>query len=76
MIRQQYDDLFYEGETSELVRFCLNDSVRILTGDHAGEEAWVISIVAPDPEVLFLVELASGRGDVYVTQKGLARIER
>jgi len=47
---------FFAGERSERVRFAVNDSVRVTSGPHAGRTASVISLVAVEPEVVFLLE--------------------
>ncbi|XAL99354.1 hypothetical protein OT109_17460 [Phycisphaeraceae bacterium D3-23] len=55
---------WFEGESPPGGRFHHNDSVRILSGPHAGSFGSLISVEALDPEPTYLVELASGKGDV------------
>jgi MOSC domain-containing protein YiiM len=57
------------------VNFEHNDSVRILSGPHAGEVGSLVSVKSLEPEPLFVVELASGRGDVRAPQSALVRVE-
>jgi len=51
--------------------FALNDAVRIQAGAHQGEVGSVISPVAVEPEVVYLVELASGV-DIEIPQSLLS----
>ena len=58
-------------ECSEQVRFAIN-SVRVTAGPHAGRTASVISLVAMEPEVLFILELGSPPwGDIEVPQASI-----
>lgn len=64
-------DRWYSGEPIPGLCFRLNDSVEITAGPHAGEGAAVISVEAVAPEVLYLVELGSGKGDLVLPEAHL-----
>jgi hypothetical protein len=67
---------FFAGMRSEEVRFAINDSVRITSGPHAGRTAAVVSIVAVDPEAIFVLEPgAPPWGDLEVPQSSLELLE-
>ena len=50
--------------------FCLNDSVRIKSGEYVGNAAAVISLVALEP-VTYLVELGTTGEDVIIAESDL-----
>jgi transcription antitermination factor NusG len=63
---------FYRGERNSAVRFTVNDSVRITSGEHEGRTGAVISIVAMEPQVTLLVEPSGPPyGDLHVAQPDL-----
>jgi hypothetical protein len=67
---------FLAGERSEQVRFGINDTVRITSGPHAGRTAAVVSLVAVEPEVVFLVEPGTPPwGDLEVSQASLELLD-
>jgi hypothetical protein len=64
-------DRWYTDAEIPGVRYRLNDSVVLLAGAHAGEEAAVISLEAIAPEPKYLVELLSGAGDLLLPESHL-----
>ena len=63
---------WFEFEPIEGVLFGLNDSVRIVRGEHAGQVASVISLVSLEP-VTYLVELDWDGGDIVIAETALER---
>ncbi len=59
-----------EGGSPHGTCFAINDPVRIVSGKHTGAAGSIISVLAFEPEPLYLVELGSG-GDVHVLQSAL-----
>ena len=49
------------------VLFYYNDTVKIRSGEHKNEIASVISLISLEP-VTYLIELASGGGDIQIAQ--------
>nr|QEO74368.1 hypothetical protein [uncultured bacterium] len=70
---REFDNLWLSFRPIPGVAFGLNDSVRIKSGEHAGELASVISLESLEPSPVYLVELHSGRGDVEMAESGLER---
>ena len=66
----QHTDSWFSGEVVAGARFRLNDSVRVLTGQHAGQIGAVVSLLALEPEPRYTVETSSGR-DVAVLEHEL-----
>ncbi len=64
-LRDWYDGLGVDG-----VEHALNAPVAIMDGEHVGGTGSVITILAFEPEPLYLVELATGE-DVHVPQSAL-----
>ena len=61
---------WYGGLGVDGIEYALNDRVMIVDGEHAGEGGSVITILAFEPEPLYLVELATGE-DTRVPQSAL-----
>ena len=72
---KEVQDAFYAGARSASVPLCINDSVEIISGDHSGEHAAVISqeSVGKDPE--FVVELGANGKDLRLPLSSLRLIE-
>ena len=62
---------WFEGKSPPGGRFHHNDVVRIRSGPHAGAVGSLISVEGLDPEPTYLVELASGKGDVLQADSAL-----
>lgn len=69
------DDTWYSDQLGSSRRFRYNQSVRIIAGDHIGATGALISVEAMEPEPVYLVELASGLGDVLIPESRLAAME-
>jgi hypothetical protein len=54
------------------VIFTYNDIVKIKSGEHIGERAWVISLMPGEP-ISYLVELDGSGGDIEIAQSELER---
>src|SRR5688500_14334082 len=63
---------WYNAEPIRGVAFLLNDPVVVVTGPHAGNGGFVISLEGREPEPRYLVELGSGAGDLVLAQSDLA----
>jgi hypothetical protein len=75
-VPSEIEQRFFAGERSEQVRFAINDSVRVTSGPHAGRTAAVISLVAVDPEVVFVLEPGSPPwGDIEVPQASIEPLD-
>ena len=71
-VPSEIEQRFFAGERSERVRFAINDSVRVTAGPHTGRTAAVISLVAVEPEVVFLLEPGTPPwGDMEVPQASI-----
>ncbi len=66
-------DRWLAGESIDGVRFKHNASVEISAGSHADKAGRVAFLMNLDADPLYLVELASGGGDVRVRQSGMRR---
>lgn len=71
MIPIELQDAFYSGKRGELVRFVINDSVEVTSGEHQRCCGAVISIEEVEPEVIYLVERGDNGASIYVPQKQL-----
>jgi hypothetical protein len=69
--QSELDNLWFNSQPIPGVAFGLNDSVRIKSGEHAGELAAVISLAALEPTPTYIVELSSGGGDIAVAESDL-----
>ena len=69
--REKLDELWFTFQAISGVGFGLNDSVRIKAGEHEGEFASVISLEELAPSPTYLIELASGRGDIQLIESDL-----
>lgn len=75
MDQRELDRRWFSWEPIEGVQFGLNDSVKIKAGEHSTKGAAVISLLSLSP-VTYLVELASGQGDVEIGESYLELIEK
>ena len=71
MNQRELADLWFSSRPIPGVVFGLNDSVRIKSGEHAGELAAVTSLVSLEPTPTYIVELDSGGGDVAMAESNL-----
>ena len=69
------DDDWYAGQTVRGGRFRHNESVRVIAGEHAGKFGALISVESLKPEPVYLVELASGEGDVLLPDSDLEAVK-
>jgi hypothetical protein len=56
------------------VLFSLNDYVQISDGPAAGQHGYTMSLMAVEPEVVYLVEVSGTGQDVQVQQCSLQRV--
>jgi hypothetical protein len=71
MVERELDDLWFGFESIPGASFKLNDSVRIKSGECAGEYAAVVSLLTLEPSPVYLVELSSCGKDVTVAETEL-----
>ncbi|MDQ3749034.1 MAG: hypothetical protein M3367_08495 [Acidobacteriota bacterium] len=71
---EEANKLWYNLKPIESVLFGYNDDVCIISGKYAGESATIISLESLEP-VTYLVELASGGGDIIITELELEKSE-
>ena len=69
------DDDWFAGQPVPGGRFRHNESVHVISGDHTGKSGALISVERLQPEPVYLVELASGEGDVLLPDSSLATAE-
>jgi ribosomal protein L11 methylase PrmA len=69
--RRELDNLWFSSQPIPGVAFGLNDSVRIKSGEHAGELAAVISLASLEPTPTYIIELGSGGGELSVAESDL-----
>ena len=75
MIPDHLQDDFYSGKINDTVKFAINDSVEIITGDYKGQLCAVISIDSIYPEVEFLLERGDDGSLIKARQAILKSIE-
>jgi hypothetical protein len=66
-----YEDLWFQRKAVPGAAFRLNDSVLILSGEHAGTLAAVISLLELNPHPRYLVELATTGADLELPEAAL-----
>lgn len=71
MIPTELQDAFYAGKRSALVKYVINDSIEITSGEYQGCRGAIISIEEVAPEVIYLVERGDNGSSIYVAQKQL-----
>ncbi len=71
MQRSEIDELWFQQRTVPGAAYRLNDSVVIVAGEHAGTLAFVIALVALEPEPKYLVELANTGRDMKLPESAL-----
>jgi hypothetical protein len=69
--QQQIDQAWFQFQAIPGVVFKLNDSVRILTGEHQGMLASIIALLKQQPEPVYLVELGATGDDLEVPESAL-----
>lgn len=74
IIPNEINDAFFAGQRSDRIKFVINDTVLITSGEYIGKEAAVISIVELEPEVVYLLETFDGTGDITVSQNEIKLI--
>ncbi len=76
MDQRELDRRWFSWEPIDGVLYGLNDTVTILSGEHAGIEGAVISLISIEP-VLYLVELLGPTyGDVKIAESDLALVTK
>lgn len=71
--RRGVGDRWLAGERIPGVEFARSDPVEIVQGTRTGSSGVIALLVALEPEPAYLVELATGAGDVRVRQSALRR---
>lgn len=69
------EEQFYSAKRDSLLRFVLNDYVKITKGPSIGKCGSVISVTLADDALSYLVELESGEVDITMVQSSLSLIE-
>jgi hypothetical protein len=72
--RKDIDEAFYRGECLPPLLFTLNADVTVTAGPAQGKNGVVVSIVSIEPDVVLLIELDDGTGDIRVPQSALTRM--
>jgi len=67
MIEEEIIRKWIGMESVKGISFLLNDSVQVITGDYAGKQGSVISLIDTEPLPVYLVELNDGK-DIRVKQ--------
>lgn len=75
MIPDKIQNDFYSGVRSELIKYCINDSVQVLNGKNKGLKCAVISVEQIEPEVVYLVESGKDGSMFTEVQTNLDSIE-
>jgi len=70
MISKEIQESFYSGNKTEEMHYTINDAVKVLSGDNAGDLGSVISIIEIEPAIKYLVETSTGK-DIEVKQSNL-----
>ena len=71
IIPNEVNDAFFSGQRSEKIKYIINDTVLVTQGSYKGKEGAVISIEKTEPEVIYIVEVLDGTGDIVVPQNSL-----
>jgi hypothetical protein len=75
MIPRKLQDDFYAGKRGDIIKYCINDAVEILSGDYKGKRCAVISIDEINPEVILLVERGDDGSFLRIHQSAIRLIE-
>lgn len=68
------NELWFESKPIDGVKFRLNDNVEMISKEHYGELASVISLISINPPI-YLIEIASGKGDLTISESELKSID-
>lgn len=71
MNQRELDNLWFSSQSIPGVAFGLNDSVRVKSGEHAGELAIVISLESLEPSPVYIIELGSTGTDIKMAESDL-----
>jgi len=69
------EEQFFTEKRDDLIRFVLNDDVKINTGEHAGCNGSVVSIISERPKIDYLVELENGQGDIKINEQSISLVD-
>lgn len=73
VISKDLEELWYDFRPVPGAKFKMNETVKILNGNHSGQIASIISLETIDPEPKYLIELNSGE-DMIVAESNLELI--
>jgi len=68
-------DAFYAGTRGPELPLCINDSVEVASGEHAGRRAAVISIESVGHDPIYLIEFGDTGADALFAASMLRLIE-
>lgn len=72
-IPHEIDEKWFSKEPINGVAFGLNDSVSIISGQHAGKGGAIISLIRLVPEPEYYIEIGSGEGYVKAFQSAIKK---
>jgi len=75
MIPVELQDAFYTGRRGDVVKFVINDSVEVTSGEHEGCVGAIISVEEVEPAVVYLVERTDNGSSIFVPQSCLKLLE-
>ena len=75
MIPVELQDAFYAGRRGDVVKFVINDSVEVTSGEHEGCVGAIISVEEVEPAVVYLVERGDNGSSIFVPQSCLKLLE-
>jgi hypothetical protein len=68
--RSELDDRWFSHQPIPGLCFVLNDPVRIVAGEYAGEFGSVMAVLSREPVPIYIVERSLG-GDITVSQSDM-----
>ena len=59
-IPKEVEGAFFAQQRSDTVKFCYNDTIEVVTGDHAGKKGIVVLMLEMEPEIKYMLSLDDG----------------
>jgi hypothetical protein len=74
MLPEYLDNEFYSGQKSTILKYSINDTVKVLSGPYRNYSGAVVVLDRSHDEPYYLVEFGDGT-DELIAQSNLERIE-
>lgn len=57
---KEIEAAFFSQQRGGAVKFCYNDTVEVISGDHAGKKGTVVLLIDLEPEAKYMLSLSDG----------------